>query len=87
MLNAFLNFTPTDKSMIVSYSSTESNFISFVGTNRSGEFDSDGFFIFDIYNSTSERLTSDVDHEQLVDFEGTDSGGAATFLSSGSYTQ
>lgn len=87
MLNAFLNFTPTNKSMVVSYSSTESNFISFVGANWSGEFDSDGFFIFDIYNSSSKRLTSDVDHEHLVDFEGTNSGGAAAFLSGGFYTQ
>lgn len=87
MLNAFLNFTPTNKSMVVSYSSTKSNFVSFVCAHWSGEFDSDGFFMFDIYNSTSKRLTSDVDHEHLVNFEGANSGGAATFLSSGSYTQ
>ena len=87
MLNAFLNFTPTNKSMVVSYSSTKSDFISFICTYWSCKFNSNRFFIFDIYNSSSKGLTSDVDHEHLVDFEGANSGGASAFLSGGSYTQ
>lgn len=67
--------------MIVSNSSTQSNFVTFVCTYWSCKFDSDRFFIFNIYNSSSKRLTSDINHEHLVYFKGANSGSASTFLS------